>query len=762
MNLLMISLHADPTVPAGIGEGGGTHSYIRELLTFLENKDINILLITRKSHPHLQEQEIISSHCTICRIILGNEQPIDKKLLYSLHKQTMEIVQAILSEYQFFPDLIHSIYWNSGQVATDLGKILGIPFVHTVISNGLRRNMTGYTEVIPERFLVEKNIFENAAYIFCITTSEKEDLINLYGISERKIVIPGRPVSKAFMYPAHDDFGVPYMYKIDGIAVDSSSKLKLNCTSLENTSAENKWWIKKAFIYCGRIAVNKGLDIIIKAWLMLKKNFKENCPPLWIVGGTLTEINNFRNRTDICNQISYYEEANELIWWGYLDQRGISTLFLKSHALIMHSSYEPGGRVIIEALAAGIPVISTPNGFGADYVHDWFNGFQIPYGDYAKLHDIMALFIKQPYLSNNLGLNAKKYMKEILNVWDFSKLHEKVYYSAFFNTGVTFEDLSQEISIVNYIPNYINTYPFFNDISSRSEISSLFKKNWGEIELFKEQYYRKGICIWSFVYKEKTYELQQPYTRILEDVYYKVHSIQKVDTRPVIYENEKFAATLQGINPIIYTMDEYFVFIKKKLNSLNYDKLKTDYLQIDELFELFQNNRSREKNNIINHSEIFLESEVTELTNSLYSKKNNFTNEFIEICVEYLDLIVAIAKTNKAVDGFVLKDCSMNNIGIDENDTYFFQSGASICWGDISRNRAHFLYCYLIQANNKKLKLKDILSIYVPLSQRELCFGWLFEICLEDMMYGIVTMHNSVYESAKNLLIELRAEYRKL
>ena len=236
MNLLMISLHADPTVPAGIGEGGGTHSYIRELLTFLTDKNINILLITRKSHPHLQEQEIISSHCTICRIILNGENPIDKKLLYGLHTHTIKIIQATLKEYHFSPDLIHSIYWNSGQAATDLSKIFGIPFVHTVISNGLRRNITGYTEPISERFSVEKTIFENAAYIFCITTSEKEDLINLYGISEKKLVIPGRPISKAFIYPAHDNFGIPYMYKIDNDDINSSSKTKLNCLLFKNTS----------------------------------------------------------------------------------------------------------------------------------------------------------------------------------------------------------------------------------------------------------------------------------------------------------------------------------------------------------------------------------------------------------------------------------------------------------------------------------------------------------------------------------------------
>lgn len=762
MNLLMISLHADPTAPAGIGEGGGTHSYIRELLTFLSDKDMNILLITRKSHPYLQEQEFISSHCMIRRIILNGENLIDKKLFYGLHKQTMEIIQEVLEDYCFSPDLIHSIYWNSGQVAIDLSKLIGIPFVHTVISNGLRRNMTGYTEAIPERFSVEKTIFENAAYIFCITTSEKEDLINLYGISEKKLVIPGRPISKAFKYPAHDNFGIPYMHKIDKDDITSNSKTKLNCTLLKNTSAENKWWMKKAFLYCGRIAANKGIDIIIKAWLMLKESFREDCPQLWIVGGTLEEINNFRNDLDICNKISYYEKTNELIWWGYLDQRGISTLFLKSHALIMHSSYEPGGRVIIEALSAGLPVISTPYGFGADYVHDWFNGFQVPYGDYIRLCDVMSLFIKQPYLSNHLGLNAKKYMGEVLEAWDFSKLHEKVYTAAFLNTKDEFRDLSKDISTMNFFANYINIYPFFNDIISRDDILSLLTKYFGKISSLKEQHPKKDSSIWTFTYKNESYELQQPYTKILENSYYKVYNTQHVCTRQSIYEHEKFAATLQGMNPIIYSIDEYFIFIKKRLRPLTHDEIKSTSYQINKLFHLFENNVYCCNNKILEDNNMYLESATKELYNSLYSKQNHFPKEFITLCTTYLPLIFSIAKENKPIYGFCLRDCSINNIGVDENSNYFFQSGASICWGDTSRNHAQFLYYCLLELNERIINLNDIIDLYIPLQQKPICFGWLFEICLENMMYGIITMRTYVYKSAKNLLIELITEYKKL
>ena len=80
--------------------------------------------------------------------------------------------------------------------------------------------------------------------------------------------------------------------------------------------------------------------------------------------------------------------------------------------------------MVIEALSAGIPVISTKCGFGADYVHDWYNGFQVPYGNIDILYDILKLFVKQPYLSNYLGINARNYMQEVLNEWNFVALHK--------------------------------------------------------------------------------------------------------------------------------------------------------------------------------------------------------------------------------------------------------------------------------------------------------------------------------------------------
>ena len=43
----------------------------------------------------------------------------------------------------------------------------------------------------------------------------------------------------------------------------------------------------------GRIHHNKGIHHIINAWILLKNQYTDTCPPLWIVGGTPVEINEF-------------------------------------------------------------------------------------------------------------------------------------------------------------------------------------------------------------------------------------------------------------------------------------------------------------------------------------------------------------------------------------------------------------------------------------------------------------------------------------
>ncbi len=194
------------------------------------------------------------------------------------------------------------------------------------------------------------------------------------------------------------------------------------------TFETDMFWLQKSFVYFGRIDKSKGVHIIIQAWYMLYKKYKHMCPPLWIIGGSLPEIIEMRNELkQSVAELDNLERSYQIVWWGYVDFKGISTILLKANVVIMHSLYEPGGRVAVEAMCEQIPVIATPRGFAQDIIIDWKNGFLVNYNDKTLLAHRMEHFIRQPLLSNVLGKQAHKDALEIVQKWDFTNRHFTAY-----------------------------------------------------------------------------------------------------------------------------------------------------------------------------------------------------------------------------------------------------------------------------------------------------------------------------------------------
>lgn len=206
-HLALISLHADPATPSGVGGGGGTHAYVRELIVGLGRSGSCVTVLTRWAHPELPEEEVLGATVRIVRLRIGSVAPLDKRCLNALHTTSLTAASAALRNSRV--DLLHSVYWNSGQVALDLSKTLECPFVHTVISNGWRRMHEGARDQPPDRIHVERRVFQGAFAIFCVSGEEQKDLIRHYGVEARKTIIVGRPVSFAFRHPCHDEWGRP-------------------------------------------------------------------------------------------------------------------------------------------------------------------------------------------------------------------------------------------------------------------------------------------------------------------------------------------------------------------------------------------------------------------------------------------------------------------------------------------------------------------------------------------------------------------------
>lgn len=207
-HLALITLHADPATPSGTAEGGGTHSYVRELMLGLPKKGWNLTVLTRWADPRLPEHEMVSSHVRIVRLRINGVGQLDKRLLDDLHEVSLTAARTAIAD-ETRVDLLHSVYWNSGRVAMNLSDQLGLPFVHTVISNGWRRLYQGRQDQSGDRLEIERQVFESAFAIFCIARQERADLVEHYGIDTHKIVVVGRPVAFSFRHPCHDERGYP-------------------------------------------------------------------------------------------------------------------------------------------------------------------------------------------------------------------------------------------------------------------------------------------------------------------------------------------------------------------------------------------------------------------------------------------------------------------------------------------------------------------------------------------------------------------------
>ncbi len=165
---------------------------------------------------------------------------------------------------------------------------------------------------------------KKADVLIVVSENTKKDLINLYNVSADKIEV---------IYPGVD------MEKFESEAIIKSEVLK-------------KYNIhKKYFLYMGALRKNKNVDGIIKAYANYLSNGGENL--LVIAGGKSGEYLMLKKLTEALGI------GKKIVFTDYLPEEDKVGLYKGAEAFIMPSHYEGFGIPIIEAMAAGIPVITS-------------------------------------------------------------------------------------------------------------------------------------------------------------------------------------------------------------------------------------------------------------------------------------------------------------------------------------------------------------------------------------------------------------------
>jgi glycosyltransferase involved in cell wall biosynthesis len=150
-------------------------------------------------------------------------------------------------------------------------------------------------------------------------------------------------------------------------------------------------------LFAGALSRQKGVDVLLRAYADLP-----NAPPLVLIG----------YQTRDWPAIAKNCQANALILTDWPRYAVMEAWHRSMMALVPSVGPESFGLVVIEAMAAGRPVIASRIGGMADLVEDGETGLLIEPGDAAALREAIERLLSNPGLRNRMGQAALRKVTE--------------------------------------------------------------------------------------------------------------------------------------------------------------------------------------------------------------------------------------------------------------------------------------------------------------------------------------------------------------
>lgn len=157
-------------------------------------------------------------------------------------------------------------------------------------------------------------------------------------------------------------------------------------------------------LFLGGIRLMKGIQYLSEALHRMGQNRKIHVKA---AGAILLEpeaINSLEKNMDILGLIPRAETAKLFSW---------------ADVLVLPSICEGSALVTYEALASGVPVITTPN--AGSHVIDGFTGFIVPIRDSLAIAEKLDLYARDANLLKDMSSAARHYAEEHFSYQEYSK-----------------------------------------------------------------------------------------------------------------------------------------------------------------------------------------------------------------------------------------------------------------------------------------------------------------------------------------------------
>jgi len=344
-----------------IGDAGSTH-LIKFAKYFSINYDVHIITL-QKSLP-------------ITNVSVHNIAEFERNhkigFLF-LIKQRSKIRKLIK---QINPDIIHVHYASSYGF---LARISNIKYILSVWGSDV---IDFPNKSILHKILIKKNL-KKASIIFATSDYLKEVTGKL--VQGRNIIVTPFGVNTELFKP------IPVQKK-DGITIGCVKSL--------------------LYIY--------GIDVLIKAFSIVKKKHKDLTLKLLIVGeGSY--------KSALCLLVDELKISDDVIFQPFTPNENLPAVYSKIDIFANLSRYESFGVSVLEASASEIPVIATGKGGLVETVIDGVTGLLVEVENVEQKAESMERLILDKELRKALGKHGRTHVLENYNIEKSMEKFENIY-----------------------------------------------------------------------------------------------------------------------------------------------------------------------------------------------------------------------------------------------------------------------------------------------------------------------------------------------
>jgi len=368
----------------GCADTGGQVVYVLELAKSLGRMGYAVDIYTRRFENQLPEERV-AKDVRILRIPCGGPKFIAKEILWRQLDEWADNVVNYVSATGMRYQLVNSHYWDAGYAADNLASRLQLAHIHTPHSLGSwkRSQMldteSARTEFLnyDERIAHERKVYRQAQMVIATTQQQASVLVgDDYHVPAEKVqTLPAGYDEKRF-YP-----------------IDPTTRKQ---------AKERLRWSRPTILALGRIAANKGYDLLLRAMPTVVTRIPQARLVLAIGGRTsnpqeqaaLAELKCLATQLQISNHVQFE---------SHIPDEVLPDCYWAADVFALSSRYEPFGMTAIEAMACGTPTVVTTEGGLCNELQWGLNAIYADPRDSAEFGHALCCVLRQPQLAERLA-----------------------------------------------------------------------------------------------------------------------------------------------------------------------------------------------------------------------------------------------------------------------------------------------------------------------------------------------------------------------